>query len=265
MDWNRAKNIIIVLLFALNLFLLGNYLYTRNAQANDTQTQTELSVYLESRGVKLSCPLPKKAETGRRLMIAESTDKLAERALPALLGQEMHFENGEAVSGTGSISWVAGEMEGQILALPGGGEADLDAMLSLLSEAGISTASVERSETGAVLTGLFGDPAEPVYNMRLQLAQDEEGVWHISGRWFLGTPTAAGEDREREAAGLLVTFADRLLTQETPLGEIGQIERGWVCTTLPGVGTQLTPALRITTDAGVFHISALDGQALELN
>ena len=265
MDWNRAKNIIIVLLFVLNLFLLGNYLYTRQAQANDAQTQAELSVYLEGRGVTLSCALPKRSETGRRLMIAESTDKLAERALPILLGQDMRFKNGEAVSESGRISWVAGELDGTVYTLPDGGEADLDAMLALLSEAGIVSSSVETGEDGTVLTGLFGEPAEPVYNMRLLLHQDADGAWQISGRWFLGTPTAAGEDSEREIAGLLVTFADRLLTQEIPLGEISGIERGWVCATLPSVGTQLTPAFRITTDAGVFFISALDGQPLELN
>ncbi len=265
MDWNHAKNIIIALLFVLNLFLLGNYLYTRNAQANDTQTQTELSQYLESRGVELSCTLPKRSEAGRRLMIAESTEKLAEQALPVLLGQEMHFENGEVVSETGRISWVAGELDGLFYALPNGEKADLDAMLSLLSEAGITSQAVQISENSAILAGLFGEPAEPVYNMRLTLSLNTDGVWQINGRWFLGTPTAASEDSEREAAGLLVTFADRLLTQETALHEISWIEQGWVCATLPNVGTQLTPALRITTDAGVFCISALDGQALELN
>ena len=35
--------------------------------------------------------------------------------------------------------------------------------------------------------------------------------------------------------------------------------------TLTNVGTQLTPAFRITTDAGIYFISALDGQALDLN
>ena len=243
MDWNRAKNIIIALLFALNLFLLGNYLYTRYTQADSAQTQAELGTYLASRGVKLSCTLPQKAQIGRRLM---------------------NEENGETVSSIGRLSWVGGMLEGSLTPAPEEGD-ELEAILARLASAGITTQQVQRSAAAAVLTGQYGDPAEPVYNMRLSIELGEDGAWLLSGRWYLGAPTAAGEDSERDIAGLLVSFTDRLLTQGAALGEISAIEQGWVMSTLTNVGTQLTPAFRITTDAGIYFISALDGQALDLN
>lgn len=264
MDWNRAKNIIIALLFALNLFLLGNYLYTRYTQADSAQTQAELGTYLASRGVNLSCTLPQKAQIGRRLMIAENTDKQAQRALPLILGEDAHEENGETVSSIGRLSWVGGMLEGSLTPAPEEGD-ELEAILARLASAGITTQQVQRSAAAAVLIGQYGDPAEPVYNMRLSIELGEDGAWLLSGRWYLGAPTAAGEDSERDIAGLLVSFTDRLLTQGAALGEISAIEQGWVMSTLTNVGTQLTPAFRITTDAGIYFISALDGQALDLN
>ncbi|MBQ3879344.1 MAG: hypothetical protein II727_03500, partial [Oscillospiraceae bacterium] len=132
MDWNRAKNIIIALLFALNLFLLGNYLYTRYTQADSAQTQAELGTYLASRGVKLSCTLPQKAQIGRRLMIAENTDKQAQRALPLILGEDAHEENGETVSSIGRLSWVGGMLEGSLTPAPEEGD-ELEAILARLA------------------------------------------------------------------------------------------------------------------------------------
>ena len=264
MDWNRAKNIIIGLLCVLNIFLLGNYLYARYAQAGDTQTQAELELYLESRGVSLSCQLPRMQTPARGVSVAENTQKLADRTLSALLGADVQWENGEAVSQTGLFSWVAGVLEGELSALPDGEEADLEDVIRLLDSVGIVAGRIERQKASATLYKDFGDPAQPVYNIWIQIDRLENGNWGISGRWFLGEPESAGGGSERDIAGLLVTFTDALLTQDTALHTISGIEAGWTVSVLTNVGVKLTPVFQITTNAGNYYINAIDAQLLNI-
>lgn len=264
MDWNRAKNIIIGLLCALNVFLLGNYLYGRYAQSDASQTQAELEIYLENRGVSLACQLPHMQTPARGLNVAEGTEKLAARALAVLLGTDMRQENGEAVSETGRFSWVAGVLDGEFFALPDGSEADLDGVIRLLGSAGISADRVDRQEQSAILYKDFGEPAQPVYNMWIRIDRLENGAWGVSGRWYLGEPESAGNGKERDIAGLLVTFADALLSQGTALHEITDIEAGWAVSVLTNVGVKLTPVFKIVTDAGNYYISAMDAQFLNI-
>lgn len=264
MDWNRAKTIIIGLLCALNLFLLGNYIYAHYAQSEASQTQAELGVYLENRGVSLSCQLPNKQKVSRSLYIAEDTEKMATRALSVLLGADMQQENGESISQIGRFSWVAGVLEGELFANADGEEMDLDEVIALLDSAGIEGDRIERQEQSATLYKDFGDPAQPVYNMRIQIDQLETGGWSISGRWYLGEPETMGSGSERDIAGLLVTFTDHLLTQGTLLQEIKEIDAGWVVSVLTNVGVKLTPVYQITTDADIYYMNAMDAQLMTI-
>ena len=264
MDWNRAKNIIIGLLCALNLFLLGNYIYTHYAQSEVSQTQAELSIYLGKRGVSLSCQLPHRQSSSRGLYIAEDTEKSAAHALSALLGADMQQENGEWISEIGRFSWVAGVLEGELFANSDENEMDLDEVIGLLDSAGIEGDRIERQEQSATLYKDFGDAAQPVYNVWIQIDQLETGGWSISGRWYLGEPENTGNGSERDIAGLLVTLTDHLLMQGTPLGEITAIDAGWVVSVLTNVGVKLTPVYQITTDVGLYYINAMDAQLITI-
>ena len=111
MDWNRAKNIIIGLLCALNVFLLGNYLYGRYAQSDASQTQAELEIYLENRGVSLACQLPHMQTPARGLNVAEGTEKLAARALAVLLGTDVRQDGFPGSRVCWTVSFLRFRME----------------------------------------------------------------------------------------------------------------------------------------------------------
>ena len=264
MDWDRAKTIIIILLCALNVFLLGNYLYGRHMRTEASQTQEELAMYLENRGVRLSCELPQMAKEKRSACIAPDAEVLASAALKTILGRDAAVRNGEAVSASGRISWIAGEINGEIHTLPSGTIADLDAILQLLADAGVHPDSVDRQGREAVLTKTFGDTGLVIYNFSMRITALENGGWGISGHWHLGDPSLIVDDMEHDPAGLLVTFADQLLTQNIELTSIDAMESGWVATVLTNVGTKYTPVYKVTTNAGIYYLNAIDAQLISI-
>jgi len=254
-----------MLLCALNIFLLGNYLYGRYLQTEASQTQEELALYLENRGVRLTCTLPQTPKEKRSARIAPDSESLTAAAMQTLLGRDAVVQNGAAVSKTGHISWIAGEFTGEILTLPDGTAADLDGVLQLLSDAGIQPDRVERQGREAQLYKTFGDTELEIYNLSLRVTALENGGWGITGRWHLGEASSIVSDTEHDPAGLLVTFTDQLLAQNTELTSIDAMEPGWVATVLTNVGTKYTPVYKITTNIGVYYLSAVDAQLLNVN
>ena len=72
MDWSRAKNLIIMLLALVNVFLVGNiaYLAYKN-DAAERNTVSELVAYLESRGIVLDREAVPRENLGRTVLIVE--------------------------------------------------------------------------------------------------------------------------------------------------------------------------------------------------
>ncbi len=63
MNWSRAKTILIAILVLVNAFLLFNYLRTEwKSQQQISESTKSAALYLEERGVSISCDIPEKSE-----------------------------------------------------------------------------------------------------------------------------------------------------------------------------------------------------------
>lgn len=86
MDVSKAKNIIIILLAAFNIFLLVNNLIFTNAQSVSRETLENAEAILEQRGITLECDIPVKAGDTHRLEYDDKEGLDRDAIAAALLG-----------------------------------------------------------------------------------------------------------------------------------------------------------------------------------
>lgn len=262
MDWNRAKNLILVILCLLNLFLFGNWLYVGHINADASDTLDELSKYLESRGVAIDCDIPSEKAEKRQLLISQNSEKFAVSAAQRLVHTNEEPSGGIVESEYGNASVITGAFDVVLYQSYSIEDMDIISVVALLEDAGIS-GEVSYEGTNAVIKKTCGEDGQPVFNALLNVWQ-EDNTWRISGQWFFGDPVTAGDETEHGAAGLIVQFTDKLLSQGAPLKKIISIDKGYITQTITNIGAKLIPAYRIETDTGFYYISALDAGILDV-
>lgn len=108
MDVAKAKNVVIALLVAFNIFLLVNNLTFVKGQGVQKETIRNTEVVLEMRGVTLECDIPTKPGGLHRLEYIN--DKLDRQALAeVLLGSEYEETGQEAINVQGAAAVQAYE------------------------------------------------------------------------------------------------------------------------------------------------------------
>jgi len=85
MDWARAKNIMIILLFALNLMLTGTIVSRAFGGGADRELYASVTRILNERGVTMMCGFPKKV-TSSDLLIYSDGARFVELCAKALSG-----------------------------------------------------------------------------------------------------------------------------------------------------------------------------------
>lgn len=258
MDWSKAKNLIILLLALVNVFLVGNmaYLAYKN-EAAARGTVTELAAYLESRGITLDEAVVPRENLGRTVLVVKHDAEMDAAAARVLLSDPTL-----AVSEEGFYSASAGEVN-----LKTGGY--MDAYLTRDLRAEPLVALFEKSNIPLCASDCTDDTAEmqiayaelPVFNCTVTASRGEEG-WTVSGRVCLGTALRTDSGYERDVAGLIVGVAQRLTLRGTK--EIYTIEAGWVAGSISNVGLRLTPVYKLTADSDDFYINAVDGTLLSV-
>ena len=257
MEWSKAKNLIILLLAAVNVFLLCNLLYLvyRNA-AIQRSTVTDLVDYLDQRGVTLDPEVIPKTNPGRTVLVVER-DAEQEAGLARTLLEDSSLaanDDGSYQSDKGSLSIRFGGYVSVQFREP----MERGACVELLERSGIDLWQPELTGSGE-LTLAFGEL--PLFNCRLQADSDAE-IGALTGRVCVGSVLRTDSDPERDIAGLLVGVTDRLtLAGVTELTEIGI---GWMAGSISNVGLRLTPAYRLGTNAGDFYINAVDGVLMSI-
>jgi len=113
MDVPKAKNVVIILLLAFNIFLLVNTLIFRSSQGVSRGKLENTRIILEKRGIRLECELPSKPGGSNRLVYIKSEldrEDIAQR----LLGDDykvsgdgsQFFSTGGKVEFTGTDSFI---------------------------------------------------------------------------------------------------------------------------------------------------------------
>lgn len=258
LDWSKAKNLIILLLALVNVFLLGNiaYLLYKN-EAAARNTVAELVAYLEARGVSLEADAVPRENLGRTVLVVERDTELEAASARVLLDDQSlsAAADGLYASTAGELSVKAGGYLDARLTSDAGARA----LVSLIEKSGVSLSATEHTNDTAEMQVAYAEL--PVFNCRLT-ASREGDAWTVSGRICVGNALRTDAGTERDVPGLIVAVAQRLILRGTT--EITQIEAGWVAGSISNVGLRLIPVYKLMADTDDFYVNAVDGTLLSV-
>lgn len=112
MDWARAKSIILILLAALNIFLLAKVVIDSGGQGISRETILNMEKILDRRGVRLECTIPRYDKDTPRLIFGSGKANQAAYA-KKLLGESYTAEKSDGqentyISGTRTLTFTSG-------------------------------------------------------------------------------------------------------------------------------------------------------------
>lgn len=270
MEWSKIKNIILLILLGVNLFLLvmvvSQELRTRQFRQ---EARTQAVTLLERNGITLD-PSLLPADTSLPTLVLEEDSAAGETLAHTLLGENAAQQS----SGVRSVYTSAlGEMEafstGRFAidfspdAMPLGDGTPENHAAALLQRAGIQAdyLSGSTADDGAqVLTYRQRWGETPVFNAQITLSYSGGALRHMEGLLLPGGSAAEQQEETVTVATLLVRF----LSQRNESGRMFS----QILSLVPGYhfsGTRpftLTPAWYVTTDTGTYLLSALDGSLL---
>ncbi|MBE6935397.1 MAG: hypothetical protein E7458_02715 [Ruminococcaceae bacterium] len=258
MDWNKAKNLILLMLVLINLFLLGNLGYLSYRQsAAERQTIAELSAYLEENGITLDPDLVPRKNPGRSVLVL-TRDVTAELgAMSGLLDQsDLSFvSNGQYRNESGQMAlYNGGFLDGSL-----SGDLNPAELVERCRHLGARDAHSNVDGDRYELQVYYAE--YPVFNCQVQ-AEKADAVWLLTGRTCMGRTLRTNSGSERDAVGLLVDLANRLIQDGTRF--VNRIDTGWVAGTIAEVGVRLTPVYKVTADTGDYYINAIDGTLMSV-
>lgn len=268
MEGSKVKNLIIVILLLVNLFLLAMVLHDR-VEETKTQKQSlkDVAAAYEDSGIKLSAELHWDEKRGGCSLHRDLSreGKLAKAVIGTctvddLGGNILYYKgaNGEArFRGTGEFEIVLATH-----AIPVSGS-PLDTAKSVLDDMGyktdLSLAVTENMTDSTKITLLCMHRNSSVYNCSVSFLFTPEYLMMIEGRRLLEW-SADGESSAFSAPTVLMRFLTEVREHGTVCSEVLELELGYsMAASASGEGT-LTPYWRIVTDAGQYYVNAMTGK-----
>lgn len=255
MRWSRIKNIIILLLVIVNLFLLAQVsIRIWRTQQGERETRERMIEILSNNGIAF---LPEEVPGQMPLTAWQVAMEIPGEDQAAQLVGELQEVQSVGARTTYIGAWgratfsTTGEVEAEFS--PGGWARSREqitaGMTELLNALGLKACrELERREENerVSVTVIQLWEGSPVFANTLTLTWEDGSFTHLSGRWLLGTGETA-------AAGEIVTSSTALARFLTALNEGGyvcsQITDLYAGYTASGTGTvNLTPAWFIETD-----------------
>lgn len=269
MEWPKLKNIIILILLLVNIFLL----IMVGAQERDSaqyreQTITDAVSVLERNGIRLD-----RAHIPEELELTPMTverDQESEAALAAaLLGECDSFDLGSGrYAYQGAQGWAEFRSNGSFnisfhdgarkVDESGGEEAHA---LTMMKQVGLTSVLVSRKEHGGQVTLTLRQTWQdlPVYSCQITLEYADDCLQSIAGQRLMGTPQPSGEKSE------LISVPTALLRVLNGINDLGDIcneitamTPGYILATSADA-TRLIPMWYVTTDTGEYSLNALTG------
>lgn len=262
MQWDKVKNVLIVILAAVNLFLLGN-LGARLWQNMQREAELDSSLRTLAQGYGLTLDEDFKLPDDKELpeLSVDRSRQDEEAVAAAALGDEMERaerEDGTVIfeSSRGSIEWYAdGRVQGSFTTeegMPENEEAALRVARRLFADWRLQTDDARTTADGMTVT-LSGTVAGlPVFNRTISVRFDAENHVTLSGLWSFGIPytTVSGSGVSCNAADALLEFISRRSAAETVLS----MEVGYRMQLDSSRRLQLTPTWKIVTDSGEYLV-----------
>lgn len=274
MDWSRAKTILIICLFAVNIFLFGTYMVKENENREEkARLRAEVCKVIAQQGITVkeeSIP-DDSVEIGHATVkVPEDTAALAE----ALFGEvtETAGQDNVAYSGkNGNImffgdsfslvyesgSEIRGEEDAVLLA------SDLAAKLGFETEKKEFRTEASDGGYSISLPQIFS--GMKLFGSEFELRISSSGSVIGNGRFIGRGRLLRAEGETLEISALLLDFADIVKAIGKEKINISQIECGYFAKHRTAGAVYLAPALKVITDDEVFHINMEDGSLVSLN
>lgn len=260
MQWDKVKNILLVILLAVNVFLLANLgLRYYSGMRRAEQLADNVEALLAARNITLTEEFALPDDLVLPLLSIDRSRVDEEAVAEAMLGADAtHSEDEDGnvrfESDMGVLVWGGdGSVQGSFRLESGVPEDDAAAAgqaEKLFRAWGVMPEDgridvVERIATlSALVAGL------PVHNRHLTLYFAEDASVQLTGYWSFGTPYAATNE-----TGIACAAADALLSfvsEKHEITEISGMEAGYRLYTDSDRRLQLVPTWKITTDLDEF-------------
>lgn len=262
MQWSRVKSIFVIILLAVDSFLLFNFTGKYVSEYTRKQTlEKNMRVILAESDVALAenfklpgdCSMP-------QLMIDRDRTKEADAAVTLLGGAATRGEEGGVTrfeSPDGQANWDENGQLTAVLHPKGYTRPALDQMQleaeQLLQRAGFAVNGLSWSADGASVTVYSRFVGYPVFNRSLTVSFDDEKI-QIDGRWTFDTPytTKSNAYTTYNPVDALLLFA-----QTKQARKIKELEAGLMLSSGAGNRFQLVPVWCIKTEKGEFYVDSM--------
>ena len=265
MEWRKLKNIILIILLALNLALAGLIGGPRlSAYARENQAQREAVLFLEQKGIGVSAELiPDGVE--HQPLAARRNQHAEEEMARLLLGEDTNLElqGGEVyryVSSKGVLQFHSdgsfwAELDPKQFPVETDGRT---AALAVLEQLNFTGEILTEGEGFLTLRQCLDQGC--LFNQQATVTWTETGVTGISpGRRLYGTPVADTGRESIDRATALIAFYNGLNRMGDVCRRIDRIEPGYISAASLDRVMTLTPVWRVTTDTGTYQLDLVGG------
>lgn len=268
MEWSKLKNIILIILTAVNLFLLLLVLQKKweNYQFSHSAREDAVAILQETGHISLDAALlPKEMELAP--MVVSPDAGLEEKQASALLGASVQKSGPMRYAGEkGSAQfYLNGEYSATFLpeSWPLNGEDPGAFVLQLLRGMGMEAEVLSISgEENADVTVRQEWGGVPIFNCTAVLSVEEGELRAIRSsvsHRLVGEPKPLGSESPRKLTTLLLDFLDYVMKNGRVCGEITGFTAGYQLDTQQE-STRLIPTWYVTTDQGAYYWNAMTGE-----
>ena len=266
MEWKKLKNIILIILLALDVMLavliLGPRLEGAYLQA---QGRADAAAFLEGKGIRLSDIALPDPRSLTPMTVERELDGEA-RLAAKLLGEDAAPENlgGEVYRYTSPLGSVQFHSDGSFWAqfTPGAFPVETDPENSARDVLALLDFKGEVTDTGenfATFCQYWQGSA--LFSQQATVAWDDSGLLGIAGgRRLYGTPQPDPGRQTIDQSTALVHFYNGLNRLGDVCSRVDAVRPGYTAAVSLNRLTTLTPVWRVTTDTGVYQLDLVTGE-----
>jgi len=261
MAWSKVKNIIIVILVALNICLLAlivNQQMQSMRYAEETLTRT-LAV-LEENGIEARRERLPVAEQLTSMTSTRDEEK-EKSAAEFLLGPNVisSYSGGMSIhsSVSGNLSFYGGAMTGT-LSLPWSGYTSAQSHAeSMLQGMGIEVWKTERTEN--IVTAVPALNGIPMFNAKIEFTYEADLLKKIEGRFPGITSPEQEQIQPVTIPTALISLLEYVMESGTVCRSVQEVVPGYFVTSTGADSARISQCWRVETDTVPFFIDAETG------
>ena len=266
MEWRKLKNIVLIILLALNLALVALLGGPRlSAYYRQTQADRAAVEFLEKKGIGVPEEIVPDTRSAQP-QIAQRDQGEEARLAAQLLGEDVEQEarGGEVyryTSPRGVLQFHSdgsfwAELEEEAFPLEGGGQA---AALGVLEKLGFSGEVIEQGSRSVTVRQSWSGGA--LFNQQATVLWSQTGITEItSGRRLYGVPVRDTTRESIDRATALIGFYNGLNQMGDVCSRVDAIVPGYLTVTSLNKEMLLTPVWQVTTDTGAYRLDLVSGE-----